>query len=408
MKAAAAQKTQGTKAPDPKAPAGAVVRRFQRPTDLRIKEMTDDVRARLPIPFAGGTHYLRRVPCSQQEAAEITTVAEGQQLLQTEYLVMTANKTVKDGISAEQRRRHLYLLYDLLEIIQLKQNDTQFNNRVSTMFISALDQLAKHRFWGTPTTKSTMACCLYGALERLPQYTGVGSILLDAESEWRDAMLTMIRATAGHSPTRAEVTKEGLQAAVMKGTTAAATLLLLAWSTSGRPWSMFAVKQDDLVLTPVNSESKPIKGEEKVTGYRCRVTFRDHKVVKKKGAFTTHTWLPAQLGEIVLAHLAETKHQYVFPKLKWHPMMTEVKDLLKEQDPSWDLKCLRRGCLATQGRSGVPIDVIMRSAAHSNVATTMRYLSWGQHAGVYADAGAAAATTLFDAVLPTSHSSIAA
>jgi hypothetical protein len=271
-----------------------------------------------------------------------------------------------------------------------------------------MDQLEFQRQWKTPTTKNTNACCLYGALERLPQYTNLPAIRLNEESEWKDAMSTMVGATAGHSPMRSEVTKEALQRAVLKGSSPAATLLLCSWATSGRPWNMYAVKREDVTLTPMAADKTPAKAGETPTGYRFMVTFRDHKTVKKIGAYTTHSWLPPQLAGIVLKHLGESTHQYVFPKVQWHDIINEVKDLLKEQDEDYTLKSLRRGCLSTQARSGVPIEVVQRAAQHKNVAQTLRYLSSGKAAGAYADQGETAAKTLFDAVLPTKNTSTVA
>ena len=85
----------------------------------------------------------------------------------------------------------------------------------------------------------------------------------------------------------------------------------------------------------------PVRGEQEIiTGYKVAVTWTN---LGKRGAFTTHTWLPVEVAKPILRHIDSTKHKYLFPKVAWHPLLNEVKQLLRDQDAKWDLKCLRRG-----------------------------------------------------------------
>ena len=207
-------------------------------------------------------------------------------------------------------------------------------------------------------------------------------------------MSTYTKDTAGHSPSLAEVTKEGIHKAVEKGSDAAAALLTLSWATTGRPWTWYDVFQSEMKMVPVLQQ-------EIITGYQVAVTWTNHKTVGKRGAFTTHTWLPVELAKPIQRHIANTRHKYLFPKVTWHALLNEVKQLLRDQDPKWDLKCLRRGSLSTMARAGVPLKDLRNFSGHTTDAMLLRYLGWGRHAGVLKTAGMAAAKSLFEDVLPS-------
>ena len=60
---------------------------------------------------------------------------------------------------------------------------------------------------------------------------------------------------------------------------------------------------------------------------------------------------------------------------------TDMLSALRAQDPTWELRCLRRGSLSTMARAGVPYETLKLFSLHANDTMVTRYLRGGLHAG---------------------------
>ena len=128
--------------------------------------------------------------------------------------------------------------------------------------------------------------------------------------------------------------------------------------------------------------------------HTLQITWRDHKTVGKRGAFTTSSWMPKEWGEKVERWLSSVRGEYVFPKSKWKILKEETKKAIKSQNPDWDLKALRRGSLSTMARAEVPLSTLRQFSGHKSDAMLLRYLGWGIHAGEQRRLGEEAALKL--------------
>jgi hypothetical protein len=358
---------------------------YQRAANDKILPIEKMQGVETPADFPKGQFGLRLTPMDEEAAKKKSGNLELQRLLQLKIVILSdLPKTAREGISDEQRRRHLYSLKDALNWIRNCEEDHHDLN-LAAWIILALEGLTADRSWAPPTT-STAAATIYGCLERLDQYTNLDSIALVGSSVWRDAMKKWIKNTCGHSPLLGEMTSEAMEEILKPGATTlgAAVLLLLCWSTTGRPWNWLYVKRSDLRLSKSTTKG----------GYSLQVTWRDHKTVGKRGAFTTSSWMPKEWGEKVERWLSSVRGDYIFPKSKWKSLKEETKKAIKSQNPEWDLKSLRRGSLSTMARAGVPLSTLRQFSGHKSDAMLLRYLGWGIHAGEQKMLGEAAAQKL--------------
>ncbi len=367
------------------APVRAGSRRFKRPKEDRIVEVKDGVE--LEPGFQRGSHILRMRALTQEEASLVTTDAKLQQLLMLPMLVIPSQESVQSAISMAQRRRHLYCLADLLNIIKSQ----KWNHPLELSLVNALDALEEKRGWASPTTKKTLAQTLFGALERLDQYTSSQlpslRLGLEKESSWTDANRKWMKDVCGHSPSLEEVTMEDIMQILTPGKTSlgAAALLILCWSSTGRPFNWLNVKREDLVLKVCEDE----KG-----GCDLQITWRHHKTVGTRGAFTTHSWMPTIWFQKLKKWIDSVKGPYLFPMKLWGKITTDLKLALKQQNPNYDLKALRRGSLSTMARAGVPLETLKLFSGHKSDAMLLRYLRFGANAGDQQKRSRAAAMTL--------------
>lgn len=364
--------------------------RFHRAKGTGIKPLTPAV----PVEpgFVKGSHYLRRAPTKKEVVEKITDDPKLRDLLTLPMMVLPDQPSLKGGIEDETRRRHLYAWKDMCdEIEKLGQRQETLELAV----INAIDSIAKNRKWA-PTSKSTQAAATYGMLLRLDQYSNLGyTIELEGEgSMWKDASKKWLKEVCGHSPRLGEVTAEGMMEILKPGRTSlgVAVLLILCWSSTGRPFNWLYVQKEDLIIGDLDKSDDP--------GHNLMITWRDHKTVAKRGAFTVPSWLPKEWGTKVKRWLEDVKGDWIFPKAMWDDLKNGARAALKEASAAhgkgaqWDLKALRRGSLSTMARNGVPLATLRLFSGHKSDAMLLRYLGYGVHAAEQAMRGAAAARLL--------------
>jgi hypothetical protein len=366
--------------------------RFHRAKGEAIKTLTPAVVETLPPGFIPGSHYLRRAPMTQEAALKITNDRKLLDLLMLPLMVLPSQPSLVGGIEDETRRRHLYAWKDVMDEV-VKLNARQESLQLA--IINAIDSLATNRKWA-PTTKSTNAAAIYGCLQRLDTYSNLGYTieLEDLGSQWKDASKKWMKEVCGHSPQLGEVTAAGMMEILKPGRTSlpVAVLFILCWSSTGRPFNWLYVKKQDLIIEDLDKSDDP--------GHNLKITWRDHKTVDKRGAFTVPSWLPKEWGTKVKKWLQETRGEWVFPKSLWESLKLGLRSALKEasslhgRGETWDLKALRRGSLSTMARNGVSLTDLRLFSGHKSDAMLLRYLGWGVHAAEQAARGHAAARQL--------------
>ena len=355
-------------------------RKEVRPASEKIRPVEE-----LPDPppsgFPTGSVGLRRVPISQEAIQKLSPVCKMlRELLALTHLLIPDQESIQQGVSGDQRRKHLYVLADILTI--LSKHEGTYNSLEDAM-IDAVDALAKQRGWKAATTKVNYANCLYGALLRVDQYTNLRWSRKMTESQvWKDAMKTWMRSALGHNPKATEINFAALERIIEKASSRVKAWTLLSWASTGRPGNLFSLQKPDLHMSPMDK------------GWKTAIQWRrHHKTVDKVGAYTTHTWLTQAWYEIVQTHLSGLQSEWVFPLKEKQAMWAELNLLVKEQNPDWDMRSFRRGSLSHLARNGIPLEELLQFSGHKNIPMLLRYLQYGLHAGHRAEKSAKAAQT---------------
>jgi hypothetical protein len=332
------------------------------------------------VDFAPGSACLLLNPLSVGAAAALTTDPILRRYLTLSRMVIPPEHS--KSIEPSTRRNHCYTFKDLLARI-VKKGAGQ--NHLDQAFIDALEDMAKERLWAAPTLGSK-AEDLFGCLLRMDQYCDLEPTDLSTTgSFWKDATKGWLRRTVGHTPTRAEVSPAAMKALLENKEISLQTraLLTACWHTTGRPYNWLYVEKSDVKL---KLEDRAEKEEEakrkgvpmKPLGYSLQVLWKQHKTLGMTcQAHTTHSWISPQVGAEFKRWYDAVQGQWLFPKGDWANVKLRLAAALKTQDPSWDLKALRRGSLSTMARAGVPLQDLMLLSFHKSTATALRYLGWG-------------------------------
>jgi hypothetical protein len=358
-------------------------KRFQRKKGDAIVALSDhEAEALVAEGFMMGAECLHRTPMSPEAARKKTSSHILQKLLMMPRFVIPKAKILANAMKKDTRRGHLYLLKDVLDA--LVRNRRTYQDMGEAM-ADGLNTLAEERKW-VPTSVLTKSQSLHGALERIGQYSnlkddrgdGLKLKLSECGSVWADACKTWVLDVCGYEPSVGEVTVEGMTEILKIGNTrlSTAALLILCWCTTGRPETWSKVLKDDLTLTYVPG------GPGETSGYQAMVRFRYHKMAHKIGARAVPTLLPVEWAKRVIAWKKETgSSKYLFPIKAWKSTTDELLQALRRQDPTWELRCLRRGSLSTMARAGVPYETLKLFSLHGNDTMMTRYLRGGLHAG---------------------------
>ena len=138
-----------------------------------------------------------------------------QQLLKLSVLTLPSERAVKEAISDQQRRRHLYALESLLKTIRLNAKTPSWSRTdpIDLVMVKAIEALFKERKWRVGTARFAVANNLLGALKRIDQYSKLDphpiskSIRLTG-SHWTDAHKTWQKEAFRHIPSVSHVTWE--------------------------------------------------------------------------------------------------------------------------------------------------------------------------------------------------------
>jgi hypothetical protein len=355
-------------------------RKDVRPASEKIRPL-DELPDKPPPGFPMGSVGLRRAPMSKEAIQKVSPSSkELRDLLELTHMVIPDQESIKLGVSEEQRRKHLYVLVDVLTVLG---NEGKSYHVLEDAMIEGVDLLAKRRGWKAATTKVNYANCLYGALLRVDQYTNLRWNRRMTDSQrWKDAMKTWMRNALGHCPKATEINFGALERIIEKASVSVKAWTLLSWASTGRPGNLFSLQKPDLHTSP------------KDDGWKVAVQWRrHHKTIDKVGAYTTHTWISQEWYKIVDEHLSSLQSEWLFPLKEKQAMWRELNLLVKQQNPDWDMRSFRRGALSHMARNGVPLEDLLQFSGHKNIAMLLRYLQYGLHAGDRAEKSARAAQT---------------
>ena len=290
------------------------------------------------------------------------------------------------AVKKDVRRGHLYLLKDVLDAVV---RNSEVYTDLGYALAEGLERLSKERRWD-PTTVLTKSHALFGAMNRVDQYTNLRSLdhqdgrrlrvnLRDHSSTWADACRTWVLDVCGHVPKTGEVTAEAVAQIVKQSSgtkLSTAALLSLSWVSTGRPTTFQYVKKEHLDTTPVYNE------ENKLIRYDVKITFTHHKLAAKLGALVVPTSLPPEWMDKVFTWMEQTPDSpWLFPMKNWKKYSESVTEALRTVDPTWELRHLRRGSLSTLARKGVEYATLKLFSPHTDDRTLTRYLGGGKNAG---------------------------
>jgi hypothetical protein len=283
-----------------------------------------------------------------------------------EYHLPT-DRTVLRGLSFDQRKRHLYTLDTLTELIW--RNHPELSRlSLPLIFIRAIDQLQEERNWRSPGAPLATAATLMGALERLDQYTSLQPIRLQHHSSWRDALKRWEKLALRVLPDVTAVTLEEVKVLLSRLSVDAQSVLLVAWLHAARVGNVFTVKV---------KESEIHRQQEGV--HNWVITWTDAKTTPKIGAYTTHTaipsvWLPSI---VALSHGKGPEDFLVHPHLE-KSIVIALRAALRALNPKHDLRSLRRGSLTAMAKQGVDLETLLTYSGHRTVDMLLRYLQRGK------------------------------
>lgn len=351
-------------------PTGKKGVRYVRPADRRMKAEG----------FPQGSLGLRRVAISQEAIQAYQDPVVRSLVGLTTFQLPTAVE-VREGLTLQQRKAHIYTLDSLLDIMVEKSFPTYLS--LVDSLLEALKRMKAARQWGSPATPGTTAATLAGCMKRLDQYTGLPPVALEHHSAWRDAITYYNKLSLGFHPDRFELTPEQLQKMLKSASPKVSALLLLNWFHAARIRNALDLKRGESTFTPVSANPQ--------AGYQWAITWYRAKTSGKVGPYTTHSWISQehyQKWESLFSQMGSNDFLFTNSKKERDALYLELKSLLPK---GYDLRALRRGALCALAREGTPLDTVAVFSGHTTVRMLLRYLRHGRAAGARQQEGAAAA-----------------
>jgi hypothetical protein len=301
-------------------------------------------------------------------------------LLRCQEYHLPTDRTVLQGLSFDQRKRHLYTLDTVTELIWRMHQELS-GLSLPLIFVKAIDKLQQERAWRSPGALLATAATLLGALERLDQYTPLNPIRLHQHSPWRDAMKRWEKLALRVLPEVTAVTLDEVKVLLSRLSVDARSVLLIAWLHAARVGNVFTVKvkESEIQRQPNNIHTWVI-------------TWTAAKTTPKIGAYTTHTAIPTGwLPEVLALSLSKAPDDYlVHPHLE-KAMVIDLRAALKSLNPQHDLRSLRRGSLTAMAKQGVDLETLLTYSGHRTVDMLLRYLQRGKVLQQRVEKGALAA-----------------
>jgi Phage integrase family len=358
----------------------------QRPSDRRIASIEREIDEYDGGCDSGGPGFrvspqgLRRTLPNKEVTMSFSDLTL-RRLLETPILFLPVIPSIADGISMEQRRRHIYLLDSILDV--LLQNRLEMSSlSLPKALVMAVERLASLRKWRAPTALLSSGANLLAAMSRLDQYAPpMESINLNRFSEWRDAMGTWTRLAFQYQPQVTEVTKEQVHQIIPDCTTPSKVLLIISWLHAARVGNVFKLRKENFHFEPQSSGL-----------VAWAITWNAAKTTKKVGPYTTHSSIPKEWYELLQRWLVRRQnHDLLFKPDQEKSLTQELRLQLRLRNPKHDLRSLRRGSLCAMAKEGTPIETLLVFSGHRTVDMLLRYIQRGKMSGDRMEKGARAA-----------------
>lgn len=360
-------------------PLPPAVRRAMRPVADRIQfeGLAPGEDEGGPPIFRSGLLRLRRTGIEMEAASNFSQPLRA--LLECRQLHLPTDRTVLRGLSFDQRKRHLYTLDSLMEV--MLRGQAVFSTLSPPLaWIKAIEQLQAERAWRSTGALLATAATLMGALERLDQYTGLPPVKLTQHSPWRDAVKRWEKLALRVLPDVTAVSLAEVKVLLSRLTRDATAVLLIAWLHAARVGNVFTVKLKE-------SEIQTHQGV-----HTWVITWTAAKTTPKVGAYTTHSAISAEWLPVIqaLGVGRGPEECLVHPHLE-RSTVTELRAELHKLDPKHDLRSLRRGSLTAMARTGVDMETLLTYSGHRTVDMLLRYLQRGKVVQQRIQKGASAA-----------------
>tara|TARA_B110000093_G_C12951833_1_gene402991 strand:- start:1230 stop:2339 length:1110 start_codon:yes stop_codon:yes gene_type:complete len=337
----------------------------------------------------GVVAYLRFSPMTEEVRAWGRTVEDEtlRYLVSLEAAWMPSIAAVKNGVTSPQRKKHLYLLHDIVEVLRSKEFalDPKTATLVPTL-LRALETLRVERGWRAVTTLLNYALTLYGTMERLDQYTATprGMYLKERQygSMWKDAMTAYSKKAIAYTPKVFEAHPEIVKQVQQELAGAPLMVLMIDWLHAARHKNALELDVQDITFLD--------NGEWKIQWSHAKTS---HRV----GTYYTFSAISPEQQRMMQAYiqqrLAEDPGEStpLVPATKRSSATSQVIKALKSHDPKLSLHTLRRGSLSAMAKNGTDMETLMVFSGHSNVATLLKYIQRGSYCKDRRVKGAAAA-----------------
>lgn len=302
-----------------------------------------------PMGFHTGEERLRFAPITL-EASFILTLTP----------TMPEHPIVRGGLTVGTRRAHLRTIAFLQGLI--RQDPLLGKLKLPMFIVVATSKLGKNK-WAASTSLKFLVQAMSFFI-RLDQYTDFqpidlrqSKLLSDAVKCYRKQANQDLRKPRPYT-TRAQV-KSMLQS--IKDSDLRC-LLIITWATAARPSNTLTLHKANIRLT-----ESPV------------IYWTHAKTSILRGPYSTPVHLGPHLEE-VRNWLATKPSGPLFPSAQTDSGMAKVlktlRSFLKLQDPTQDMRSLRRGSLIWLAQNGMEDRELMVMSGHTQVSTLRRYLQW--------------------------------
>lgn len=280
---------------------------------------------------------------------------------------------VRSAISSAQRDKHRVWLDRLANITS------------AAALVQAVEGLRTTRRWKYSTTCTKLGEII-GAVKRVEMYGGHRRlkqlVAADVFADYKrgihlKSLEEEVAFPLALTPIDAERVLENLATDRHWETCVA---LALQWATAARPQCMLQLQVKNISLED--------------NGVRIR--FVAGKGVAARGEpYTVHTTLGKWAVPMRRWLRERGSGTYVFDRERWAIIKRAIRCALRNVNPAYGLRSIRRGAAISMAREGTPIQVIMHFTGHRSQETCLRYLDWGWNWGDMANQGRRAARALW-------------
>lgn len=269
--------------------------------------------------------------------------------------------------------------------IQLREN--LHNTTIARAVVESLRSIQQRLRWSAATLATALGH-LASILNRLDAYTNAVPYQLGDKGYWKEFVRHVtkekhVEKVKQALPLEVPVVEKMVKEFIQAGTTSTAFLLIIAWSHAAR------------VGNVVTLEASNFKGNKQ------QITWTKAKTVASRGPYTTSSHYPPEFLKLITDHLASSSTTPLCDMMDIDRLRSRLKDL----NPLYDLRSLRRGALQHLAGLGTPVRTLLHFSGHTTEKSLFRYLEWGAKYSKDTQAANAAGKNLWTSTSePMTHS----